>query len=53
MRENQTDSEYPDAIGRRLDGRDLIQEWLDKHPNSQYGGIKHQFDEIQHAGGEG
>ena len=47
MHRNQTDPEYPDKKGKRLDGRDLIQEWLDKHPNSQYVWNKKQFDEIE------
>ena len=46
MHENQSDPEYPDKKGKRLDGRDLIQEWLDTHPNSQYLWNKTQFDEI-------
>ena len=46
MHRNQTDPEYPDKNGRRLDGRDLIQEWLDKHSNSQYVWNKNQFDKI-------
>ncbi|KAJ7349555.1 hypothetical protein OS493_038579 [Desmophyllum pertusum] len=36
MHRNQTDPEYPDKKGERLDGRDLIKEWVAKHPNSQY-----------------
>ena len=36
MHKSQTDPEYPDKKGERLDDRDLIQEWLDKHPNSHY-----------------
>lgn len=47
MHRNQTDPEYLDKKGKRLDGRDLIQEWLDKHPNSQYVWNKTQFDEIE------
>ena len=46
MHRNQTDPEYPDENGKRLDGRDLIQEWLEKHPNSQYVWNKSQFDKI-------
>ena len=43
---NQTDPEHPEKKGERLDGRDLIQEWVDKHPNSQYVWNKTQFDQI-------
>ncbi|XP_078375666.1 alkaline phosphatase-like isoform X2 [Oculina patagonica] len=46
MRQNQADPEYPDRKGKRLDGRDLIQEWVDKHPNSQYVWNKAGFDQI-------
>lgn len=46
MHKNQTDPEYPDKKGERLDGRDLIQEWVDKHPNSQYVWNKTAFDQI-------
>ena len=46
MHRNQTDPEYPDKRGDRLDGRDLIQEWVDKQPNSQYVWNKAGFDEI-------
>ena len=46
MHQNQTDPEYPDKKGERLDGRDLIQEWVKKHPNSQYVWNKTGFDQI-------
>ena len=46
MHRNQTDPEYPDKKGERLDGRDLIQEWVDKHPKSQYVWNKTGFDQI-------
>lgn len=46
MGKNQTDPEYPDKKGERLDGRDLIQEWVNKHPNSEYVWNKTQFDNI-------
>ena len=46
MHKNQTDPEYPDKKGERLDGRNLIQEWLDKHSNSEYVWNKTQFDKI-------
>ncbi|XP_077988599.1 alkaline phosphatase-like [Glandiceps talaboti] len=32
MHNLQTDPEYPTSVGRRTDGRDLIQEWLDSKP---------------------
>lgn len=43
---NETDPEYPDLKGERLDGRNLIQEWVDKFPNSQYVWNKTGFDQI-------
>ena len=43
---NDTDPEYPDKTGERLDGRNLIKEWVHKHPNSQYVWNKTAFDEI-------
>ncbi|KAL9969148.1 hypothetical protein ACROYT_G021324 [Oculina patagonica] len=46
MPQNQTDPEYPDERGERLDGRDLIQEWVNKHPNSQYVWNKAGFVQI-------
>ena len=46
MHKNQTDPEYPDKKGRRHDGRDLIQEWVKKHPNSQYVWNQTGFDNI-------
>lgn len=46
MGSNQTDPEYPDKYGKRLDGKDLINEWQKKHPNSQYVWNKVQFDKI-------
>ena len=46
MHQNQTDPEYPDKKGDRRDGKDLIQEWLDKRPNSHYVWNKTAFDEI-------
>ena len=46
MPQNQKDPEYPDKKGERLDGRSLIQEWLDKYPNSEYVWNKTQFDQI-------
>ena len=46
MGKDQTDPEYPDKKGERLDGRDLIQEWLEKYPNSRYVWNKTAFDQI-------
>ena len=34
------------SLRMRLDGRDLIQEWLEKHPNSHYVWNKSGFDKI-------
>ena len=44
--QNQADPEYPDKKGERLDGRDLIQQWLGKHNNSKYVWNQEQFDQI-------
>lgn len=46
MHKNQTDPEYPGKKGRRHDGRDLIQEWVKKHSNSQYVWNQTGFDNI-------
>ena len=46
MPRNQADPEYPEKKGERLDGRNLIQEWVEKHPNSQYVLNKTGFDQI-------
>ena len=43
---NDTDPEYLDVTGERLDGRNLIKEWIEKHPNSQYVWNKTAFDNI-------
>ena len=40
------DPEDENISGDRQDGRDLIQEWLAKHPNSEYVWNKTAFDEI-------
>ncbi len=40
------DPEYPDVKGERLDGRNLTDEWVKKHPNSEYVWNKRQFDQI-------
>lgn len=41
---DQTDPEYPNQRGLRLDGRDLIQEWYRRHPGSHYVWNKAHFD---------
>ena len=46
MHKNQTDPEYPDKKGDRLDGRDLISEWVNKFQNSKYVWNKNEFDQI-------
>ena len=43
---NETDPEYPSKKGEREDGRNLVTEWVNKHPKSQYVWNKKQFDEI-------
>ena len=40
------DPEDENISGDRQDGRNLIQEWLAKHPNSEYVWNKTAFDEI-------
>ena len=46
MHKNQTDPEYPDKKGDRLDGRDLISEWVNKFQNSKYVWNKNEFEQI-------
>ena len=46
MSQNETDPEYPNETGERLDGRNLIKEWIEKYPNSQYVWNKTGFDKI-------
>ena len=46
MHKNQTDPEYPDKKGDRLDGRDLISEWVNKFQNSKYVWNKTEFEQI-------
>ena len=46
MSKNDSDPEYPSKTGERLDGRNLIKEWVEKHPNSQYVWNKTAFDQI-------
>jgi len=41
-----SDSEYPDIKGKRLDGRDLIQEWMKNKPQRKYVWNKEQFETI-------
>ena len=43
---NQSDPEYPDKKGEREDGRNLLMEWKEKHPNAEYVWNKKQFDKI-------
>ena len=47
MPRNETDPEYPNETGERLDGRNLIKEWIEKYPNSQYVWNKTGFDQIE------
>lgn len=42
------DPEYPDRLGRRLDGRDLAAEWLER-PGARYVWNKAQFDAVDAA----
>ena len=49
MPQNAVDSEYPDnkkVLGRRLDKRNLTEEWKSKRKNSAYVWNKKQFDSI-------
>ncbi|CAH3032764.1 unnamed protein product [Porites lobata] len=46
MSRNDTDPEYPKETGERLDGRNLINEWVNKHSNSLYIWNKTAFDQI-------
>lgn len=46
MPNNETDPEYPAKKGEREDGRNLIEEWVHKHPNSMYVWNKEQFNSI-------
>ena len=46
MSRNDTDPEYPKETGERLDGRNLINEWVNKHSNSLYVWNKTAFDQI-------
>ncbi|XP_044177959.1 alkaline phosphatase-like isoform X1 [Acropora millepora] len=46
MSDNTRDPEYANKMGNRQDGRDLTQEWVNKHPNSTYVWNKEEFDKI-------
>lgn len=41
---SQRDPEYDDKVGERLDGRDLVAEWKQRHPGGEYVWNKAQFD---------
>jgi alkaline phosphatase len=41
---SQRDPEYDDKVGERLDGRDLIAEWQQRHPGATFAWNKQQFD---------
>lgn len=43
MNAQQTDPEYDDKVGQRLDGRDLIAEWKQRHPDGTYVWNAQQF----------
>lgn len=47
MFKNDVDLEYLNEIGERLDGRNLIKEWIDKYLNLQYVWNKIGFDDIK------
>jgi alkaline phosphatase len=40
------DPEYPDKVGARRDGRDLVRQWQARYPKSAYVWSKAQFDAI-------
>ena len=42
----QADPEYPEVMGKRSDGRDLIEEWRKLHPEGRYVWNRTQFDAI-------
>ncbi len=44
-----TDPEYPDAKGSRGDGRDLIAEWLERHPKGRTVRNQAEFDAVDPA----
>ena len=41
---SQRDPEYDDKVGERLDGRDLVADWLQRHPGGVYAWNRQQFD---------
>jgi alkaline phosphatase len=41
-----SDPEYPGKRGKRRDGRNLTQEWLNRHPQAAYVWNKAQFDAV-------
>jgi alkaline phosphatase len=43
------DPEYPDQVGLRLDGRDLVAEWQAKHPDGRYVWNARQLAEAKDA----
>ncbi|MFZ5453469.1 MAG: alkaline phosphatase [Thermodesulfobacteriota bacterium] len=47
--ETTPDPEYPTKFGKRKDGRDLTQEWVNRHQGSAYVWNKAQFDAINPA----
>lgn len=46
LTKDETDPEYPQRKGERLDNRDLTKEWTTKYKNSAYIWNKQQFDAI-------
>ena len=46
MSQDHTGPKYPGETGERLDGRNLINEWVNKHSNSLYVWKKTAFDQI-------
>jgi len=46
MRSDQSDPEYPNRKGLRLDGRDLIRQWRHRHPGGYYVWNQGQFDSV-------
>ena len=45
MSQDHTDPKYPGETGERLEGRNLINEWVNKHSNSLYVWKKTAFDQ--------
>ena len=44
MPASQRDPEYDDKVGHRLDGRDLIAQWRQRHPRGHYAWNRAQFE---------